>query len=145
MIIKALVSVGQWLTNYWPPLWPNPSLPGFINKVLLEHRHIHSFMYCLWLLLQKKKKRQWKSATETTWPWPACKSEIFSVWSLLSLLMYVFRSDQSLSRVRLFATPWIAARQASLSITNSRSSPRLTSIESVMPSSHLILWSPSQI
>ena len=52
------------------------------------------------------------------------------------------RSDQSLSRVRLFATPWIAARQASLSITNSRSSPRLTSIESVMPSSHLILCRP---
>ena len=46
---------------------------------------------------------------------------------------------QSLGRVRLFATPWIAARQASLSITNSRSSFRLTSIESVMPSSHLIL------
>ena len=53
------------------------------------------------------------------------------------------RSDQSLSRVRLFATPWIAARQASLSITNCRSSPRLTSIESVLPSSHLILSSPS--
>ena len=49
------------------------------------------------------------------------------------------RSDQSLSRVRLFATPWIPARQASLSITSSRSSLRLTSIESVMPSSHLIL------
>ena len=54
----------------------------------------------------------------------------------------VFRSDQSLSRVRLFATPGIAARQASLSITNSRSSLRLTSIESVMPSSHLILCRP---
>ena len=49
------------------------------------------------------------------------------------------RSDQSLSHVQLFATPWIAARQASMSITNSRSSLRLTSIESVMPSSHLIL------
>ena len=48
----------------------------------------------------------------------------------------------SLSRVRLFATPWIAARQASLSITNSLSSLRLTSIESVMPSSHLILCHP---
>ena len=48
-------------------------------------------------------------------------------------------SVQSLSRVRLFATPWIAARQASLSITNSKSSLRLTSIESVMPASHLIL------
>ena len=51
-------------------------------------------------------------------------------------------SVQSLSRVRLFATPWIAARQASLSITNSRSSLRFTSIESVMPSSHLILCRP---
>ena len=61
----------------------------------------------------------------------------------ISLPAFVqIRSDQSLSRVRLFATPWIAAHQASLSITNSRSSLRLTSIESVMPSSHLILCSP---
>ena len=51
-------------------------------------------------------------------------------------------SVQSLSRVRLFATPWIAAHQASLSITNSWSSLKLTSIESVMPSSHLILCCP---
>ena len=51
-------------------------------------------------------------------------------------------SVQSLSRVRLFATPWITAHQASLSITNSQSSFRLTSIESVMPSSHLILGRP---
>ena len=55
---------------------------------------------------------------------------------------FQFSSVRSLSRVRLFATPWIAARQASLSITNSRSSLRLTSIESVMPSSHLILCHP---
>ena len=53
-----------------------------------------------------------------------------------------FNSVQSLSRVRLFATPWITAHQTSLSITNSRSSLRLTSIESVMPSSHLILCRP---
>ena len=53
-----------------------------------------------------------------------------------------FSSVQSLSRVRLFATPWIAARQASLSITNSQSTHRLTSIKSVMPSSHLILCRP---
>ena len=53
-----------------------------------------------------------------------------------------FSSVQSLSRVWLFATPRIAARQVSLSITNSRSSLRLTSIESVMPSSHLILCHP---
>ena len=53
-----------------------------------------------------------------------------------------FSSVQSLSRIRLFATPWIAACQASLSITNSRSSLTLTSIESMMPSSHLILGRP---
>ena len=53
-----------------------------------------------------------------------------------------FSSVQSLSRVQLFVTPWIAAHQASLSITNSRSSLKLTSIESVMPSSHLILCCP---
>ena len=55
---------------------------------------------------------------------------------------YQFSSVQSLSRVQLFATPWIAAHQASLSITNSRSSPKLMSIESVMPSNHLILCRP---
>ena len=55
---------------------------------------------------------------------------------------FLFSSVQSLSRVWLFATPWIAARQASLSITNSRSSFRFTSIELVMPSSHLILCRP---
>jgi len=53
-----------------------------------------------------------------------------------------FSSVQSLSRVRLFVTPWTAARQGSLSITNSRSSLKLLSIESVMPSNHLILCRP---
>ena len=55
---------------------------------------------------------------------------------------FQFSSVQSLSRVRLFVTPWTAARQASLSITNSRSSLRLMSIDSVMPSNHLILCRP---
>ena len=53
-----------------------------------------------------------------------------------------FSSVQSLSHVRLFATPWITARQASLSITNSWNSPKLMCIESVMPFSHLILCRP---
>ena len=53
-----------------------------------------------------------------------------------------FSSVQSLSHVRLFATPWVAAHQASLSITNSQSLLRLMSIESVMPSNHLILCHP---
>ena len=53
-----------------------------------------------------------------------------------------FSSVQLLSHVQLFATPWIAARQASLSIPNSRSLFKLMPIESVMPSSHLILCHP---
>ena len=88
---------------------------------------------------------------------------IFSTFSKLSIILkkelfiklkYAFKNEgicvqfssvqfnQSLSCVRLFATPGIAARQASLSITNSWSSFRLTSIKSVMPSSHLVLCHP---
>ena len=59
-----------------------------------------------------------------------------------NVVLLQFSSVQSLSRVRLFATPWITACQASLSITNSWSLPKLMSIESVMPSSHLILCRP---
>ena len=59
--------------------------------------------------------------------------------SLLPPSIFQFSSVQSLSHVRLFATPWTAARQVSLSITNSQSLLKLMSIESVMPSNHLIL------
>ena len=61
---------------------------------------------------------------------------------LKSLVSVQFSSVQLLSHVRLLATPWIAAHQASLSITNSWSSLKLTSIKSVTPSSHLILCRP---
>ena len=68
----------------------------------------------------------------------------FSSAPVLPVIVYSvqFSSVQLLSPVWFFATPWTAARQASLSITNSWSSPRLTSIESVMPCSHLILCRP---
>ena len=68
-----------------------------------------------------------------------------SLWypcSFISHLSVQFSSVQSLSHVRLFATPWMTARQASLSITNSQSLLKIMSIESVMPSSHLILCCP---
>ena len=68
---------------------------------------------------------------------------IRSYWaSENTLYVLQFSSVQSHSCVRLFATPWTAARQASLSITNSWSSLKLTSIELVMPSNHLILCHP---
>ena len=99
----------------------------------------------------------------TSWPrptsWTLCNSAIPALgrthhlegisplWPPMSgktikLSLSQFSSVQSLSRVRLFATPWIAAHQAPLSITNSQSSPKLTSIKSLMPSSHLILCRP---
>ena len=65
---------------------------------------------------------------------------VFVVGGLLRRAL--FSSVQSLSRVWLSATPWTAARQASLSITNARSPPKPMSIESVMPSNHLILYHP---
>ena len=61
------------------------------------------------------------------------------IWRLYNVQL---SSVQSLSHVWLFATPWTTARQASLSITNSRSLPKPMSIESVMPSNHLILCRP---
>ena len=60
------------------------------------------------------------------------------LWLCVSVYLW-FSSVQLLSRVQLFATPWTAACQASLSITNSQSLTRFMSIESLMPSSHLIL------
>ena len=70
----------------------------------------------------------------------------FTNWTLSSLYSFFgsvqFSSVQPHSHVWLFATPWVAARQASLSITNSRSSLKLTCIELVMPFSHLILCCP---
>ena len=67
--------------------------------------------------------------------------ENFPKYNNVNIFIYFsqFSSVQPLSHVWLFVTPWTAACQASLSITNSRSSLRLTSVESVMPSSHLIL------
>ena len=69
--------------------------------------------------------------------------EFKSIWFLgPTIKIHSVSSVQSLSHVQLFATPWIAAGQASLSITNFRSLPKPMSIESVMPSSHLILCHP---
>ena len=62
--------------------------------------------------------------------------------ALVSIYLVHFISVRSLSHVQLFVTPWTAARQASLSITNSQSLPKLMSTESVMPSNHLILFHP---
>ena len=73
-----------------------------------------------------------------------CQIMLFWFTTMCNNAVFIiqFSSVLSLSRVRLFATPWITARQASLSITNSQSSLKLMSVKSVMPSSHLILCYP---
>ena len=78
-----------------------------------------------------------------------CACMCWSMWKLSEGVLFcflklgdIFSLVQSLSYVRLFATPWTAARQASLTITNSWSPPKLMSIESVMPSNHLIFCHP---
>ena len=70
----------------------------------------------------------------------ALKYRVFFFWKVI--LGYKFSSVQSLSHVLLFVTPWITAHKASLFITISQSSHRFTSIESMMPSGHLILGHP---
>ena len=71
-----------------------------------------------------------------------CLNSLYLSFLLSKIEVHQFSSVQSFSRVRLFATPWITARQASLSITISQSSLKLMFIDSVMPSSHLILCHP---
>ena len=82
---------------------------------------------------QRNEHNKTKTDTFATIQWHQLSSP---KWLLL------FSSVQSLSRVQLSVTPWIAACQPSLSITTSRSSPKLMSIKLVMPSNHLILWHP---
>ena len=88
-----------------------------------------------------KKKKKWNKQTKTR------SNYLWTVGQLPKkkkkcIVMYQFSSVQSLTHVRLFATPWTAARQASLSITNSQSSLKLIPIELVMPSNNLILCHP---
>ena len=116
-------------------LWPGHSL----DKTLLAFALLHYVLQdqtCL--LLQISLDFLLLRSSPLWW-----KRHLLWVLVLEGLVgLHQIRSDQSLSRVRLFATPWIAARQVSLSITNSQSSLRLTSIKSVMPSIHLILCRP---
>ena len=96
-----------------------------------------------------KSENHWMNKSKSHWTKfrrQAAKANNFTSFLAecnLNLRCYLqFNSVQSLSRVRLFVTPWIAERQASLSMTNSQSSLKLMSKELVMPSSHLILCRP---
>ena len=131
-------------TNY--DLWAKFCLPPvLVNQVLLEHSLTHLLTY-----VSKNTDRVSISAFTQPCgaPWPLFSLTHLKIHGVFLNMCSVqrcsvqFSSVQSLSRVWLFATPWTAARQASLSITHSRSLPKLMSIESVMPSSHLIFCRP---
>ena len=126
-------------TRFYPAVWQREG-SWTQNMVMVQrealtsswgirrHQHLQNFSTCL-------KCRHDVSLAD----WQLSRIEGSQLrWATL----LQFSSVLSLSCVRLFATPWIAARQASLSITNSQSSLRLMSIESVMPSNHLILCRP---
>ena len=113
----------------------------------LEWRILHQvWWYQLLRLETKKTKVSFLGTIISLW----FTDEIYTLRNskgremslMVTDILHQFSSVQSIRCVWLFATPWTAAHQASLSITNSRSSPRLTSIELVMPSSHLILCCP---
>ena len=91
----------------------------------IDNNHTRFNFQISWLLIASSRKEN-----QDIDPYPALS------------LMSLFSSVQSLSRVQLFATPWTAARQASLSVTNSWRLLKLMSIESVMPSNRLILCCP---
>ena len=100
-----------------------------------QNYFLESFSGCL---VQNELKQKVYVTTEKkrhSFPWKISQNKTNCGLSTLS-------SVQLLSRVQLFVTPWITARQASLSVTNSQSLLKLMSIESVMPSSHLILCRP---
>jgi len=99
----------------------------------------------LWATVMGLQRARHNWATNTFTSLGQYEDNIKSFWSQLWVTKFSsvqFTSLQSLSHVRLFATPWITAYQASLSITNSWSLLKHMSIESVMPSSHLILCCP---
>ena len=124
--------------------------PGFFVHGISQARILE------WIALPSSRGSSWPGIEPNSLTSPALAGEFFTTsttWEVLGLctemqLIFVsvssvqFSSLQSLSCVQLFATPWTAACQSSLSITNSRSLLKLMSIELVMPSNHLILCHP---
>ena len=124
-------------------------------KVTPSIVQFHKFWQIVFSSVNQHPNQDIGSTIAKRWKQPMCFFFFLYLFSIGGQLQYYagfchisiwishqFSSAHSLSRVRLFATPWITARQASLSITISQSSLRLKSIESVMPSSHLILCHP---
>ena len=120
----------------WSPFHEIPREATFIepeSRVVLPGAGGNEWALIFSEFLFGKMKKLWRWIVVMVVPYWECT---WCHWTVL------FSSVQSHSHVWLFATPWTAARQASLSITNSRSLPKLMSTELVMPSNHLILGLP---
>ena len=113
---------------YFPVLWPLLSFP---NLLAYWVKHFHSIIF------KDVKKVNWNSITSTSFV-----RRLLLFWNKTRLEISSVQFSSVAQSCPTLATPWIAACQASLSITNSWSSLKLTSIESVMPSSHLNLCRP---
>ena len=145
---KNIISLISMLTIWWCPRVE--SSLGLLEKSVCGDQCFLLTKLCwplpCFILCFKTKSACYSRYLLTSYfciPIPCDEKDIFLFLVLVLEGLEVFISSvQSLSRVQLFETPWITARQASLSITNSRSSLRLMFIESVMPSSHLILCHP---
>ena len=118
--------LGKKYSNLFPHYWPSDFLSVLVTG-RTQPMDSHAWS-------PHRALSQYPELEEKGWEWP-----LGALWRITCMQ---FRSVHSLRRVRLFATPWTAACQASLSITNSRSLPKLMSSESVMPSNHLILCCP---
>ena len=139
LVWLSLLFQGIFLTKDWTCV----SCVSCIGRQVLYHsHHLGSPKSSMGPLITKQSSNLMWYAISSTWPQPTFPVFSPTMIKIQSSSNISHCSVQSLSRVWLFATPWIAARQASLSITSSRSSLRLTSIESAMPSSHLILCHP---
>ena len=152
------MSVSLWPHRLYSP-WNSPGQDTGVGSLSLLQGIFPTqgsnlgLMHCRQILYQLNNKGRPRMLEWVAYPfsrgsfWPrnwtgvsSIAGGFFTNWAMREV--GGFSSVQSLSRVRLFVTLWIAACQASLSITNSRSLLKLTSIESVMPSSHLILCRP---
>ena len=170
MILRSLFLKLSWVSGLIPLYWSffsmfslrNQCLPKisallitshcfctFISFSVCIYFQVQSFHFCrtsncIWPLhlylpqMYLRRKHSWFHCYLQSRPFFA----VHWVQRWISCCFLVISSVQLLSRVRLFATPWTAARQASLSITNSWSTPKPMSIESVMPSNHFILCHP---
>ena len=147
LYVSVCCSVSTSCLTLWDPKdcsCPGSSVPGISQARILEGINTIQWKGSqnIWVAVPSSRGSS-RPKDQTHISYVSCIGRQFSTTSATWEAPFShFSSVQSLIRVRLFVTPWTAAHQASLSITNFWSLPKLTSFESVMPSNHLILCHP---